>query len=172
MPLSRRSLTTLLSHWRWGYKLIDLWLVLGSALFNWWCVFQGVLPGAGEDVPTIVITAHYDSFGLAPVSDIKLNSSSRCIHDCFQSCAILNCVCLHLCVTQWLSYGADSNGSGVTILLELARLFQKLYSSPRTRPPWVIVPILTWQSNVLTYMNCLTILRFLRVVLDIIWCSP
>ncbi|XP_069007566.1 BOS complex subunit ncln [Embiotoca jacksoni] len=63
---------------------------------------EGVLPGAGEDPPTIVITAHYDSYGLAP----------------------------------WLSYGADSNGSGVTILLELARLFQKLYSSPSTRPQY------------------------------------
>ncbi|XP_077385975.1 BOS complex subunit ncln-like isoform X5 [Festucalex cinctus] len=61
---------------------------------------EGVLPGAGDDLPTIVITAHYDSYGLAP----------------------------------WLSYGADSNGSGVIILLELARLFQKLYSSPSTRP--------------------------------------
>ncbi|KAM9859941.1 BOS complex subunit ncln [Aulostomus maculatus] len=63
---------------------------------------EGVLPGAGEDVPTIVVTAHYDSYGLSP----------------------------------WLSYGADSNGSGVVILLELARLFQKLYSSPSTRPPY------------------------------------
>ncbi|XP_026205087.1 M28_nicalin_like domain-containing protein [Anabas testudineus] len=70
---------------------------------------EGVLPGAGEDVPTIVITAHYDSHGLAP----------------------------------WLSYGADSNGSGVTILLELARLFQKLYSSSRTRPPYHLMFSLT-----------------------------
>uniref|UniRef100_A0A674MH68 Nicalin n=1 Tax=Takifugu rubripes TaxID=31033 RepID=A0A674MH68_TAKRU len=54
---------------------------------------EGVLPGIGEDAPTIVLTAHYDSFGLVP----------------------------------WLSYGADSNGSGVTILLELARLFQKFH---------------------------------------------
>ncbi|XP_061911900.1 BOS complex subunit ncln-like [Entelurus aequoreus] len=61
---------------------------------------EGVLPGAGQDIPTIVITAHYDSYGLAP----------------------------------WLSFGADSNGSGVVVLLELARLFQKLYSSPSTRP--------------------------------------
>ncbi|XP_073325225.1 BOS complex subunit ncln [Pagrus major] len=70
---------------------------------------EGVLPGAGEDVPTIVITAHYDSYGLAP----------------------------------WLSYGADSNGSGVTILLELARLFQKLFSSPSTRPPYNLMFSLT-----------------------------
>uniref|UniRef100_A0A3Q3IDL4 BOS complex subunit NCLN n=1 Tax=Monopterus albus TaxID=43700 RepID=A0A3Q3IDL4_MONAL len=70
---------------------------------------EGVLPGAGEDVPTIVITAHYDSYGLVP----------------------------------WLSYGADSNGSGVTILLELARLFQKLYSSPRSRPSYHLMFSLT-----------------------------
>ncbi|XP_072239289.1 BOS complex subunit ncln [Leuresthes tenuis] len=70
---------------------------------------EGVLPGAGEDVPTIVITAHYDSYGLAP----------------------------------WLSYGADSNGSGVTILLELARIFQKLYSSSRTRPQYNLMFSLT-----------------------------
>ncbi|KAM4587380.1 BOS complex subunit ncln [Odontesthes bonariensis] len=70
---------------------------------------EGVLSGAGEDVPTIVITAHYDSYGLAP----------------------------------WLSYGADSNGSGVTILLELARLFQKLYSNSSTRPQYNLMFSLT-----------------------------
>lgn len=36
------------------------------------CVFQGVLPGAAEDAPTVVIAAHYDSFGLAPVSHVNL----------------------------------------------------------------------------------------------------
>uniref|UniRef100_G3P1Q2 Nicalin n=1 Tax=Gasterosteus aculeatus TaxID=69293 RepID=G3P1Q2_GASAC len=70
---------------------------------------EGVLPGTGEDAPTVVVTAHYDSYGLAP----------------------------------WLSYGADSNGSGVTILLELVRLFQKLYSSPGTRPPYHLMFSLT-----------------------------
>ncbi|XP_008304720.1 nicalin-1 [Stegastes partitus] len=70
---------------------------------------EGVLPGTGEDIPTIVITAHYDSYGLAP----------------------------------WLSYGADSNGSGVIILLELARLFQKLYSSHSTRPQYHLMFSLT-----------------------------
>ncbi|XP_058614616.1 nicalin-1-like [Onychostoma macrolepis] len=70
---------------------------------------EGVLPGAGEDPPTIVITAHYDSFGLAP----------------------------------WLAYGADSNGSGVTVLLELVRLFHHLYSDPRSQAPYHLLFSLT-----------------------------
>uniref|UniRef100_A0A1A8HEJ2 Nicalin n=1 Tax=Nothobranchius korthausae TaxID=1143690 RepID=A0A1A8HEJ2_9TELE len=60
---------------------------------------EGRLAGVGgEELPTIVVVAHYDSFGVAP----------------------------------WLSYGADSNGSGVSMLLELARLFSKLYTYKRT----------------------------------------
>ncbi|XP_061682270.1 BOS complex subunit ncln isoform X3 [Syngnathoides biaculeatus] len=60
---------------------------------------EGRLTGVGgEDLPTIVVVAHYDSFGVAP----------------------------------WLSYGADSNASGVSMLLELARLFSKLYTYKRT----------------------------------------
>ncbi|KAL4658882.1 nicalin isoform X3 [Arapaima gigas] len=60
---------------------------------------EGRLAGVGgEDLPTIVLVAHYDSFGVAP----------------------------------WLSFGADSNGSGVSVLLELARLFSRLYTYKRT----------------------------------------
>ncbi|XP_062868547.1 BOS complex subunit ncln [Trichomycterus rosablanca] len=60
---------------------------------------EGKLAGSGaEELPTIVLVAHYDSFGVAP----------------------------------WLSHGADSNGSGVAVLLELARLFSRLYSHKRT----------------------------------------
>ncbi|KAK7916028.1 hypothetical protein WMY93_011789 [Mugilogobius chulae] len=70
---------------------------------------SGVLEGSGEDLPTIVVTAHYDSFGLAP----------------------------------FVSFGADSNGSGVVLLLELIRLFNKLYQSQRTRPKFNLLFSLT-----------------------------
>ncbi|XP_028672147.1 nicalin-1 isoform X2 [Erpetoichthys calabaricus] len=60
---------------------------------------EGRLTGlGGEDLPTIVLVAHHDSFGVAP----------------------------------WLSYGADSNASGVSAILELARLFSRLYTYKRT----------------------------------------
>ncbi|KFO28851.1 Nicalin [Fukomys damarensis] len=72
-----------------------------SKAVNDWLItsVEGRLTGlGGEDLPTIVIVAHYDAFGVAP----------------------------------WLSLGADSNGSGVSVLLELARLFSRLYTYKRT----------------------------------------
>ncbi|GFO13534.1 nicalin [Plakobranchus ocellatus] len=61
---------------------------------------QGRLSGYGieEQLPTIVVVAHYDAKGVAPA----------------------------------LSFGADSNASGMVMLLELARLFSKLYTNSRT----------------------------------------
>lgn len=38
-----------------------------------------------------------------------------------------------------LSFGPDSNGSGVAALLELARLFSRLYSDPKQRPKYNLV---------------------------------
>ncbi|XP_070271866.1 BOS complex subunit NCLN isoform X1 [Myotis yumanensis] len=74
--------------------------VQSKALSDWLITsVEGRLTGlGGEDLPTIVIVAHYDAFGVAP----------------------------------WLSHGADSNGSGISVLLELARLFSRLYTYKRT----------------------------------------
>nr|CAG4643073.1 EOG090X02MW [Ilyocryptus agilis] len=59
---------------------------------------QGKMPGFGieDQLPTVAVVAHYDSFGAAPD----------------------------------LSFGGDSNASGVAALLELMRLFSRLASQP------------------------------------------
>lgn len=46
-------------------------------------------------------------------------------------------------VATELSFGADSNGSGVVMLLELARLFSGLYSSPKTHARYNLVFLLS-----------------------------
>ncbi|CAH1797520.1 unnamed protein product [Owenia fusiformis] len=72
---------------------------------------QGKLSGFGieEQLPTIAIVAHYDSYGVAPS----------------------------------LAFGADSNGSGVVALLELARLFSKLYMNSRTHAKFNLLFLLS-----------------------------
>lgn len=46
-------------------------------------------------------------------------------------------------VTPALSFGADSNGSGVASLLELARLLSRLYTSSRTHPRFNLIFLLS-----------------------------
>lgn len=46
-------------------------------------------------------------------------------------------------ILQGLAFGGDSNGSGVVALLELARLFSKLYSAPKSQARANIVFLLT-----------------------------
>ncbi|XP_077989007.1 BOS complex subunit NCLN-like isoform X2 [Glandiceps talaboti] len=72
---------------------------------------QGKLSGLGieDQLPTIAIVTHYDTFGVAP----------------------------------HLSFGADSNGSGVVALLELSRLFSKLYTSSRTHAKFNLLFLLS-----------------------------
>jgi hypothetical protein len=72
---------------------------------------QGKLVGYGieDQLPTIVIVAHYDAFGIAPS----------------------------------LSFGSDSNGSGVVALLELSRLMSKLYVNSRSHARYNMLFLLT-----------------------------
>lgn len=72
---------------------------------------EGQLSGLeeAEEPPTVVVVAHYDTFGAAP----------------------------------FLAYGADSNGSGVSVLLEMIRLFHLLYITPRSRSRYNILFSLT-----------------------------
>jgi hypothetical protein len=44
---------------------------------------------------------------------------------------------------QELSFGADSNGSGVSMLLELVRLFSHLYANPKSHAHYDIIFLLS-----------------------------
>lgn len=68
---------------------------------------QGRLAGMGvdEQLPTIGVVTHYDTFGIAPS----------------------------------LAFGSDDNGSGVVALLELARLFSRLYADSRMQAKYNLV---------------------------------
>jgi len=55
---------------------------------------------------------------------------------------------------QSLSFGADSNGSGVVALLELARLFAKLYASSRSHARYVSVLYLSTLVMGFTVSSC------------------
>ncbi|XP_045595457.2 BOS complex subunit NCLN isoform X1 [Procambarus clarkii] len=61
-----------------------------------------------------------------------------------------------------LSWGADSNGSGVVILLELARILSRLYASPRTHPRLNLAFLLSGGG----YINYQGSKRFLEDHLD------
>jgi len=72
---------------------------------------QGVLLGAGvpEQLPTIAIVAHYDSFGVTPL----------------------------------LSHGANSDASGVVALLQISKIFGRLYANPESQPKYNMIFLLS-----------------------------
>uniref|UniRef100_A0A667XUR3 BOS complex subunit NCLN n=1 Tax=Myripristis murdjan TaxID=586833 RepID=A0A667XUR3_9TELE len=106
------------------------------------CMYEEVKQAASKSVVysrcyLLNFVIHSTSFGYQ-TNHTLLICTSLCV-----KCTNYVCNYVYLCVPQWLSHGADSNGSGVTILLELARLFYKLYSNPSTRPQYHLMFSLT-----------------------------
>ena len=85
-----------------------------------------------QKMPTILITAHYDSLGMATVCAL-FSLFFLCVLSFLLSIFIL----LLLICLKALSNGCDSNGSGVVALLELTRILSILYSNAKTIPPYV-----------------------------------
>ncbi|XP_076800702.1 BOS complex subunit ncln-like [Clavelina lepadiformis] len=85
-----------------GYQLVTVGAASKSMPDHSIVNIEGFLPGLGieDQLPTVAVVAHSDSFGVAP----------------------------------YLSYGANSDASGVVVLLELARVLGKLYRNSRTHP--------------------------------------
>jgi len=63
---------------------------------------------------------------------------------------------------QDLSFGGDSNGSGIAVLLELARIFSNLYRNPRTHGRYNIIFLLSGAGK----MNYLGTKKYLEDQID------
>ena len=106
---------------------------------------HGKLTGSGaeEKIPTLAIVAHYDSSGVAPVTAASLKCTFYELSGDFYVPSIKFFCTRIFIVSQELSFGAESNASGVTMLLELARIFSALYAVSRSRPHYNLIFVLT-----------------------------
>lgn len=87
-----------------------------------------------DRLPTIVFVAHYDSMAAIPV---------MCLSSRFPYCHCRITASNIVFLFQSLAQGADSNGSGVAALIELMRIFSRMYASPSSRADFNIVFLLS-----------------------------
>jgi len=77
---------------------------------------------SGDLAPTIAIVANYDSFAAAPVCNLLS--------------AFFRQLVTHT-LNQELAIGANSNAGGVAAAMQLAKIFSRLYSVPRSHGKYV-----------------------------------
>lgn len=108
-----------------------------------WCVrvicvcvmwFQGLVYGADSTFLSGVVCDGVDEC-------VMWFQGLLCGADSGGSVVVCDGVDVHVVWLQGLAYGADSNGSGVVALLELARLFSKLYTNSRTHAKYPLLLI-------------------------------
>ncbi|WAR00480.1 NCLN-like protein [Mya arenaria] len=109
-------------------------------------IYQSVIAGSGDDAATAVEDGTEWVAGKAltdfQISNIQGHLSGYGIEEQLPTIAIVT----HydaFGIAPSLSTGADSNGSGVIAILELARLFSKLYTNSRTHAKFNLVFLLS-----------------------------
>lgn len=133
-------------HWHFSTSSLDAKPVTEVSVSNLQGIFRG--HNANGAVQTIAVAASYDSFSAAPVrttvnfgGKIVRPSTTNIEENFIQHLLFCRQSIWHL---QGVSLGTSQ--SGLLTVMELARLYAKLFSKPETRPQYNLLFILTGGS--------------------------